>query len=361
MKKLLLIILVVGLGGLLWFLHSRTAVTPAASGITATTGAAAPRPPGPGATAAVPGNLKSPAGKYPRWEGGRATSLDDPRWQVMREREKSDPAWQGRMPIDFFGQVVDFDGQPVEGATVEFGWTDLSPAGGTQSTTRSDAAGRFSLTGALGKYLGVEVKKDGYYSSKSNRYAFEYAAFSDENFHQPDSANPVIFRLRKKGRAEALVYRQTFYGLKADGTPQYFDLITGKKTTGGPPKGDIAIRLVRNQSSDPSGYDWTLSLDGIGAAGLVESRDEFMFVAPDAGYESSLVIRQQAGTPNYERQASRNYYVRLADGRTYARLNAEIRPKYNDDGAIDITLFLNPSGSRNLEFDDNKRLPAPER
>lgn len=85
-----------------------------------------------------------------------------------------------------------------------------------------------------------------------------------------------------------------------------------------------------------------------------------MFLAPEGSYEQSILIEQKGGEENYESQARRSYYVRLSDGRTYARISADIRPKYNEGGAIDIELFLNPSGSRNLEFDPAKTItPKP--
>lgn len=299
-------------------------------------------------------------GKYPRWKGARSTGLNDPRWRVLNQREKIDPAWRGKVEIEFYGKVVDEKNLPIAGAMIKLSRGDLSPAGTTQVKVQSDVNGLFSLTGVVGRGLNVSVEKMGYYTSGLNRYSYEYAEFSDKNFHQPDPDNPVIFHLREKGQVETLVYRQTLYGLKIDGTPQYIDLALGRKITGGVPSGDISLSLVRSPSNNPSGYDWTLSLDGIGAAGFIESSEEFMFMAPETGYEKSIIIRQKAGASDYERQSRRNYYVRLADGRTYARVSTDVRPKYNDEGAIDITLYLNPSGSRNLEVDPQKTIrPKP--
>jgi hypothetical protein len=356
MKRLLILILVACLGVLIWLLLPRKGAT--------TAGAPSPVSAGqPAATAKAPINKPSTAtstisgmllGKYPRWEGGRSIGLNDPRWEVVRAREKVDRAWQGKMPIDFFGKVVDLEDRPVEGATVRFSWTDLSAAGSTQTTTMSDARGLFSLNNATGKSLGVLLEKEGYYTSKLNRYGFEFASFSAEDFYQPDPSNPVVFHLRKKEQAEALSHRQTLYGLRIDGTPQYIEFRSGKKTTGGDPQGDLGLSLVRKASGGPSHYDWTLVLSSVGAGGIEESKEEFMFLAPEANYGKSIVIDQKGGDANYESQVKRNYYVRLSDGRTYARISTVIRPKYNEGGAIDIELFLNPSGSRNLEYDAAK-------
>lgn len=349
MKKILTFTIIFGLV-CFWILHLRNTVSPMAGGYSSK------RTPmvdvanqGTQSTNSHPSI--SFAGKYPRWEGSRSTSLDDSRWDVWRARQKSDPEWQGKMPIDFYGKVVDFEGQSIPDAKILFTWNDLSPNGSSQLATKSDANGLFSLINAEGKFLEVQIDKNGYYNSRLNPHGFEYAQFSDERFYQPDSQNPVIFHLRKKGQAEAIVHRETLYGLKIDGTPQYLNLMTGKKVTGGPPSGDISISLTRSPAGDTHNFDWTLNLSGIGAAGFIESSDEFMFMAPDSGYQSSIAIHELAGASDYVRRVSRNYYVRLADGTTYGRINVDIRPQYNDEGAIDLTLYLNPNGSRNLEYD----------
>ncbi|HEY4301731.1 MAG TPA: hypothetical protein VGM73_12720, partial [Candidatus Didemnitutus sp.] len=92
---------------------------------------------------------------YPRWAGGQGNGVADVRWKTVRDRQKIDPHWQGKMPIDFFGRVEDFDGAPVPRATVSFQWTALSATGTDHLTTTTDATGNFSLQGAVGKFLGV--------------------------------------------------------------------------------------------------------------------------------------------------------------------------------------------------------------
>jgi hypothetical protein len=351
MKKLLILVGVILIAVAIWLVRrpakqtqAQTPSSPvAAAGQSSSTGKAVQ-------------SARSISGTYPQWQGGRSTNLNDPRWKVRAERTKADPYWADKIEIEFYGKVVDENNQPVSGATAKFSKVDLSAEGSTQLETESDANGLFSLQGVTGRGLGVTVEKSGYYSSKMNRYGFDYASFWDESFYQSDSNNPVVFHLHKKGEAEPLLFRQTLYGLKPDGTPQYIDLVTGKKATGGSPIGDIMISLNRSLSDDPNKFNWTLIVQGVGAAGLIESHDEFMFEAPDSGYENTIQIKKQVEDTDYQRQVTANYYVRLADGKTYARIEAEIRPKYNDQGAVDLKLYLNPSGSRNLEFDPTQSI-----
>lgn len=45
--------------------------------------------------------------------------------------------------------------------------------------------------------------------------------------------------------------------------------------------------------------------------------------------------------------------MRTADGR-YARTELRIIPKDQDQGAVELVTYFDPSGSRNLEFDPAK-------
>lgn len=230
MKKLITLILAIVIIGLLWFFLPRFVVSPTGDNNPAKSADKSPSPKSVQQSATVISEAKKlVTDRYPRWEGGRSIGLNDPRWKILHEREKLDRAWMGKVEIEFHGKVVDENDQPVEAALVHFSKGDLSEAGTTQLERRTDFNGRVSLTGVLGRGMSARAEKPGYYSSRLDRHYFEYALFSDENFYQPDSINPVIFRLRKKGQAEALVCREAMYGLKIDGTKQYLDLRTGKK------------------------------------------------------------------------------------------------------------------------------------
>ena len=87
-------------------------------------------------------------------------------WWARRERDK-EADW--KVPIRFYGRVVDQDRQPVSGATVHFQWTDLSKQGTSEADTVSDEGGNFSLTGARGKNLGVYVTKHGLLHSRKHQ------------------------------------------------------------------------------------------------------------------------------------------------------------------------------------------------
>src|SRR5258708_9179888 len=108
----------------------------------------------------------------------------DPRWVIVRQRDKVDHNWEWRMPINFYGQVVDENESAVAGASINFSWTDVSAAGSSQAQAVSDEQGYFSLLNRTGRHLQVRVRKDGYYTPKRQQISFDYAAFLEANYHQ---------------------------------------------------------------------------------------------------------------------------------------------------------------------------------
>lgn len=184
-----------------------------------------------------------------------STYKTDPRWVEWNEKNALDFSFEWKVSINFFGKVVDENGNPVNGAKILFAWTDLSRAGTSSKQSTSDEQGLFDLTGKTGKFLEVRVSKEGYYAYSENRFAFEYAAFFDENYHQPNAKTPVVFRLRKKGDIpQELIVRRALMGIKPNGEPHYIDLQTTRKVGTG--KGDFAISITRTAPADVKQYDW---------------------------------------------------------------------------------------------------------
>lgn len=214
----------------------------------------------------------------------------DPRWRDFERKWKEDPGWEWKCPISFYGKVVDQDNNPVEGAHVRFDWTDTSPQGTSIKETTSDRGGSFSLEGQHGKFMTVDVSKDGYYTGRTgNHFDFEYASFSDADYYEPNPRSPVLFHLRKKGTAATLIHGDTRYGVTVDGTPHFFDLMTGRKQVGGSPTGDLAIRVIRSVVSPTYEYTWSASIEAVNG-GVLQSGDEFMFEAPEGGYQQSIEV-----------------------------------------------------------------------
>ena len=349
MKKNIVLFSVFVISGLLWVFCFRDSDTPAAAGKTSTAAGVASAYSK--RIAATPDSLRTPvkipnlpSADYPRWKGDRSTDLRDPRWKILNQRDQTDPGWRGKIEIAFYGKVVDENNQPVAGATIKLSRGDLSPAGTTQVKAQSDADGLFLLTGVVGRGLNISVEKKGYYASKLNRHSYEYAEFSDENFHQPDPNNPVLFHLRKKQDSESLIYRERELKV-AVGEVNEVMLDTG---------GELQIELLTNPR--PQEGSWSMRASVVNG-GIQVVAEEFPFLAPTDNYQSSLVLDNTIPKPPRWTDVYQGGIFYLKTGSTYGRIEIQM---ISGKDWMRIKSWFNPSGARNLEFDPTKVIkPTP--
>lgn len=266
------------------------------------------------------------------------------------QKSGADPEYDWKQPINFYGKVLDENNQPVEGASVDFKWTDLSPNGTSEYHATSDSSGLFSMVNQTGKRLSVTASKPGFYSAADARLAsFEYANPADGLF-APDPNNPVVFHLRKKGEAAQLIHGLKLFGSR-EGTLSYVDLTTAKAALS--PPGDLTVQCTRSERNADKKFDWTFTL-GVPGGGLIETTDEFMFLAPDGGYHPSFQINHRINDPDWTGQEKHKFFVKSQDGQHYARLVITIMPDYSQNAAYDLEWYLNPNGSPNLESAPDK-------
>lgn len=328
-----------------WLLHSRrepSVIPPAAiSANQPTPPAPMPLPSRPVQTSAATTVATSPAptpeSDFAAWNEKRLKQMKD-------DAEKAQDEW--RTPIEFYGEVMDENTNPVANADIHFVWTDLSTTGNSETQTTSDANGLFSLRNTTGKNLIVTVSKQGYYAYQPFGAAFNYAG-ANQNF-VPDSLNPVVFWLRKKGAGESLIEIKRNYKIPRDGTPVGIDLATGTATPGG--SGNFVVQCWTDDQGKPPGqkYDWRCLIT-IPGGGLVLSDEAFPFLAPESGYVSTNQIAMPADPadqPVWKSDVDVKFYYQLSDGR-YGRMKFSMIA--GGDHFCMIDSFLNPSGSRNLE------------
>jgi hypothetical protein len=270
-------------------------------------------------------------------------------------------------PIDFFGQVIDQNGNPIPEVEVTLAvryTKEIGPVNIADTfdhpVLATDRNGLFSLHGAKGAMLSVaSLKKEGYESSeKSLRRSFWY--WAEPNPYRADPTSPEVFRMWKKSGAEKLVRRGLGRGLRYDGTPTDFDLLNGENVT----HSDLRVALVRNPLKIEWGqrnYEWTAIVEALDG-GIMVSADEQMYEAPPDDYQPKLVIHVPAGDPNWTDEKVVSVYLKLRKGRFFGR--AELRfmvGAVQEVTPFNMTSFVNPSGSRNLEYDrlqDVEPLPS---
>ena len=259
------------------------------------------------------------------------------------------------MPLNFYGKVVDEKDQPIIGARIQFIWTDLSTKGSSNSESITDTKGQFSLKGKTGKFLEVDIRKEGYYRPKEVQLAgFEYADFSSANYNEPDPNKPVIFHLRKIATGEQLVTGEVDVITSPDGTPERVDLMNRGSVS---PDGQLEISAVTNTEKYPPRYfDWRATLS-MRNGGMLEHSDEFPFEAPAAGYTPQEQFNYpMSDTAAWQRVVSKNYYITFGSPPKYGRIEISIN---GGSQHVDVRYWINPSGSRNLEPSQPQPVPQP--
>lgn len=269
--------------------------------------------------------------------------------------KKVDRAFEWKMPINFYGRVIDEAGRAIAGATVRFSWTDASARGSSEKIETSDADGRFSLVGETGKRLSVRVAKDGFHSSGGEGgQSFEYAAFFEDIYHRPNTSNPVTFQLIKKLDPEPIIARHLSQRTTYD-EPSYFDVDRGMLVQQRTARAGLKFTFERSESPQGQPFDWKWKVEGVNSA-LLEITDEFPQLAPEHGYVSNWESSEAASAPSFEQTGRTRFYVRTA-ANTYARVEGEVaHPNARSLGPrITVNSFLNPSGSRNVDYDADRQ------
>lgn len=267
-------------------------------------------------------------------------------------------------PFDFVGRVIDQNGNPVPNANVQWGANNNPDPyqSGTRGQAVSDSNGFFSID-SKGIGLYIEVSKVGYDKVPSELGGGKrgsYGGFvTGGHLGNTDSPmgtknNPSLFVLRKMAETVPLIKSENFVRVPRNGSPVGIKLESAQVAS----NGDITVEAWTNdETKDEAGhYDWRCRIT-VPNGGLVERGDQFAFEAPVDGYKPSDEINMPRTAERWKPQESREYFVKLVDGR-FARVRLEMVA--GGDNFVSISCFLNPApGSRNLEFDPAKVVKSP--
>jgi len=274
------------------------------------------------------------------------------------EKSKAIEKYDWKQPIEFYGKVVTVDGQPIEGVTVEYGWTSLN--GYDTRSVQSNADGSFELTGVKGKSMGVKLEKEGYdWFSNQTQKSFEFAEPYKPEFHTAKPEKPLIYYMRKRPEAEPLhAYRGKKHEVFASSNGIFYDYLTGRFSQG--PRGTSAISLTAEVDAPApnkhTGYDWSLVLEAEGVE-FMTSDIVVTSIAPEGEYVETLVLGSSSeDETNWSSQRNEIIFFRT-DNDNYGRLRlmANVRP---EAGKVNVRIdsYFNPNGSPVLVFDSRKSI-----
>jgi hypothetical protein len=257
-------------------------------------------------------------------------------------------------PIDFYGQFIDQNSNPIAGVDVTINVEQVTmPVGSFQGYVDSkyipvakttDADGRFEIHNETGENFGFGIApKDGYQLSPSAPRGPGRSASSYEN--------PIIFRMWKEANKnkESLIGGSHVFGIDS-GKIYTLNLITGKKFEG-TAEGDLLVSITRPADAKPrTNFPWSFSIEAV-QGGFVEAdpSDEFMYIAPDSGYQPKIEMQFDPNDPAWTGIIKKRFFIRSRDGQIYGRAQIEIDSIYNVHSAVQIDYTVNPNGSQNLQ------------
>lgn len=258
--------------------------------------------------------------------------------QQMELEEKR----QHNTPIVFYGLVLDQYNQPVAQTDVQYMNADTPDGRWTWKQTSTHEDGRFNINGVRGRYLDIKVQHPGYYNLPESRLDFTYAGSHSGSDFKPNPANPVVFRLRKKGEAAELIHQSDQILFNKEEKERSFSLIDHTRRRDRPEY--VIIRPVDNGRINSRGKH-VLDLElSVPQGGLQLRTDPFLFTAPDSGYQTTLIAPPGVGVNLVD------YFVRFESG-NYGRFTIA-----GNSGQYDVESFLNPDRSPNLEHDIDKEI-----
>jgi len=271
--------------------------------------------------------------------------------------------------ISFWGKVIDQDDKPLAGVTIK-GYvmhdTAASPYGYSLNhfDTVTSEEGGFEITDTSGSGLTIEsITKEGYELSKNVKTHFGYRGYAEKFI--PDESNPVIFKMWKRKTADVMVTCGTKGSIKIPSNGTFFnlDLVPMKQADA---DGDLQINVQADTSNVKQGnqkYNWNVTINTVNG-GLIESNDEFLYLAPENGCTPMWSADMAFDHLDWSTQISKSFYLQIRGGKYYARMNLELmtdyRPSPHGTALLRITCWLNPTGSRNLEYDSRKTI-TPQR
>jgi hypothetical protein len=151
--------------------------------------------------------------------------------------------------------------------------------------------------------------------------------------------------------------------IQPDGRVYTVDFIKNQITEGTNTPGDMTIQIQRPPDIKPrEKFDWSFTMAANGGGFIEVTNDAYLNEAPGDGYQRQYqMVRYATNVLNYSTwplyRTDRTFYLKSRGGQVYGHFQIkELEPDYRGKAALRIESFINPSGSRNLEFDPAKQL-----
>lgn len=247
-------------------------------------------------------------------------------------------------PLTFYGRVIDQNGNPVVNAVVETHITDSSGVSDVMLTT--GAEGKFELLNKYGRKIFInKIICTGYENDRKvmGEMLFENGSYT------PDKNKPYIFTVRKKEPATLVLEGDLEWKIRPTISYYEVDLVERVFSRAGRLKEDNSQALADlriNSVLSPDKSSCIVTFDGNSTNSEILMNDTLLYVAPETGYDKTLSLEIPIGS-----KITRYFYVKGRNGGIYSRLGTTLTGKA-DGVIINVNIFTNPLGERNLDFNE---------
>jgi hypothetical protein len=302
----------------------------------------------------VPSISNIPAGiQNPINQSQSQSSLSPSQLPVINDRDRTNEIRQmleaQNKPIEFFGRVIDQDGNPLSGVKLKGKILHLkvivpAPWGSQDEIVsiekNTDQNGQFEVDGVSGRSFEIESIQKNNYEAEPWQHTFgtESGSF----------LNPIIFKMWSTNIHEQLITGEKKFQIFPDGRSYFIDLTAGTIAESG--RGDLKVWIqYTNQIVKGQIYDWSAEIDAIDG-GLCLGDSYSMFSAPADGYVPKFSLQQQIKGGQRGSIGDKKFYVMFNNGKIFGRIQIDLIAPFNDQvpGLIRLSYAINPSGSRIL-------------
>ena len=243
--------------------------------------------------------------------------------------------------VDATGKIVRaFECKPEERSMFHLPTNDVFK-------TQTDDAGLFQFTNVRGWKFDVTIGKAGYeMGGRGEGWQGPHGSKTSPN-------NRAILTMWKLKGPEPMIHRQKFYKITPDGRASTIDFEKHSKIEGTNNGGDLIVQIQRPAQIKPKEkFDWSFVMTAINGGFIEVTNVSYLNEAPENGYQQQYKIEMPSSDPEWQGwHVEKTFYLKSRDGQVHGHFRIEIIPNYNDMSALDIEYYINPSGSRNLEWD----------
>ncbi len=265
--------------------------------------------------------------------------------QIKQELANWDRLW--RTPLLYYGKVVDESNQPIPGVQVSYSGSSanesLTEETRNEGSVTTDERGIFKIDRLYGIGLMFELSHSNYYPYPDNSTGFNVRSPPRDGIVENSEANARIFRMHSKGHPVPLVHRRGGADVPVNSG------IAAVEFYGQQDKQVVGMLQIEAwgdtpKNWSPTPYNWGVRLVAPNG-GLIESTNQFDFIAPDSGYQQSIEINMDKNQTGWTDTVEKWFFIKQPSG--YIRMRIYIAAKTPLYTSLEY--FYNPDGSQNLE------------